>query len=326
METRTFAFEADDATTVLRPDLAYPYRDQIVPNYAATGLSIGVPAATILLMQFRIRSFHDTRNAITGLLSALLFSVLFHFMLKWVVSGLRPHFLDVCKPDLAQASNITTLDGSGHRSMMWTSDICTAEDTLVLNESMASFPSGHATASFAGFVYLSLYLNAKLKVFANYFPTLWKLSLVYGPVLLATLIAGTLTVDGSHHGIDVVAGAILGTALAFSSYRSVYASIWDWRMNHVPLHYAPLLESDGVTPLEHVRPDFTATHRRGWGRPKGPAEAVEGALNRATKPLDVETGGRDQFTPIARPAEAVLASESKDSRRPGTLSVGNGVV
>lgn len=64
---------------------------------------------------------------------------------------------------------------------------------------------------------------------------MWKLVLVYAPVLGATLIGGSLTIDGSHHWYDVVAGALLGTLMAFSSYRMVYVSIWDWRANHIPL-------------------------------------------------------------------------------------------
>lgn len=75
-----------------------------------------------------------------------------------------------------------------------------------IDDSLESFPSGHSTAAFAGFIYLFLYLNAKLKVFANYHPSYWKLIAVYAPVLGATLIAGALTIDEFHNWYDVVAG------------------------------------------------------------------------------------------------------------------------
>lgn len=64
---------------------------------------------------------------------------------------------------------------------------------------------------------------------------MWKLILIWLPILGAVLIGGSLTIDTSHNWYDVLAGAILGTLMAFSAYRMVYASIWDWQFNHIPL-------------------------------------------------------------------------------------------
>ncbi|MCV5073625.1 phosphatase PAP2 family protein, partial [Escherichia coli] len=75
-------------------------------------------------------------------------------------------------------------------------------------------PSGHSTAAFAGFIFLALYLNAKLKVFSNYHPALWKLAAVYAPVLRAYLIAGDLTIDEFPHWYDALAGAVICTIMA----------------------------------------------------------------------------------------------------------------
>jgi diacylglycerol diphosphate phosphatase / phosphatidate phosphatase len=43
------------------------------------------------------------------------------------------------------------------------------------------------------------------------------------------LIAGSMTISEYHHWYDVVAGGIIGTVMAASAYRMVYASIWDFR-------------------------------------------------------------------------------------------------
>lgn len=53
--------------------------------------------------------------------------------------------------------------------IMYDRKICTGDEKEI-NDSLESFPSGHTTAAFAGFIFLYLYLNAKLKVFANYHP------------------------------------------------------------------------------------------------------------------------------------------------------------
>ena len=117
---------------------------------------------------------------------------------------------------------------------MYNREICTG-DKDEIDDSLESFPSGHTTAAFAGFVFLFIYLNAKLKVWSNYHPAYWKLIVTYMPILAAVLIGGALTIDEFHNWYDVVAGAIIGTMMAFSSYRMVYASVWDFRCNHIPL-------------------------------------------------------------------------------------------
>lgn len=54
---------------------------------------------------------------------------------------------------------------------------------------------------------------------------MWKMILLWAPILGATLIAGALTIDEFHNWYDLVAGAIIGTLMAFSAYRMVYASV-----------------------------------------------------------------------------------------------------
>ena len=122
-----------------------------------------------------------------------------------------------------------------------------------------SFPSGHACGAFAGFIYLSLWLNAHFKIFANgaHFRTLyrgrddvedvretgvpgqrtrhWKLPMCLVPVIVAVIISGSKVRDMWHHPIDVACGAVLGTLFAHGAYRMVYRGIYDWRVNHIPL-------------------------------------------------------------------------------------------
>jgi diacylglycerol diphosphate phosphatase / phosphatidate phosphatase len=82
-------------------------------------------------------------------------------------------------------------------------------DRNSIDDSLESFLSGHSTAAFAGFIFLYLYLNAKLKVFSNHHPVTWKLVATYTPVLGATLISGTLAIDEYHNRYDVGTCTIL---------------------------------------------------------------------------------------------------------------------
>lgn len=250
---------------IVYPEFAYPLRKEIIPIYAAALMASLIPILIILLMQIRVRSFWDVNNAIIGLLYALITAAVFQVWLKWLIGGLRPHFLAVCKPDISLASNGpgvvgAPLNGAGFGTLFYTREICTG-DVNEINDSLESFPSGHTTAAFAGFVFLSLYLNAKLKVFSNYHPAMWKLIVIWAPILAATLIGGALTIDEYHNWYDVVAGAIIGTVMAFSAYRMTYASIWDWRYNHIPLHRGQAASFAEGMEGSH----FVGTRKVGWG-------------------------------------------------------------
>lgn len=255
--SRSFPIRFSDGEIVY-PEFGYPLRDEIIPIWAAAMLAALVPIAVILFMQIRVRSFWDVNNGVIGLLYFLITAAVFQVFIKWLIGGLRPHFLSVCKPDISLASG--GYNAAGFDSIYYTKAICTG-DKAEINDALESMPSGHTTAAFAGFIYLYLYLNAKLKVFANYHPAMWKLVAIYAPVLGACLIGGALTIDEYHNWYDVLAGAIIGTVMAFSSYRMVYAAIWDWRFNHIPLHRGSPFTYTGETELA----DALWTRKVGWG-------------------------------------------------------------
>lgn len=158
-----------------------------------------------------------------GLGYALTTATTFQVLIKWIIGGIRPNFLATCQP---QSSGRT---GQGWDEMMFDRSICKTPYTREVDEALMSFPSGHSSAAFAGFVFLALYINAKYKVFANFHSAHWQLILFSAPILIATLIAASKTIDYWHHWYDCVAGAIIGTFFAFWGYRMVYASIWDYR-------------------------------------------------------------------------------------------------
>jgi diacylglycerol diphosphate phosphatase / phosphatidate phosphatase len=268
---------------IVYPQFAYPLRHEIVPIWASALLSVFVPIAVFLICAIRVRSFWDLNNATIGLLYSLIGAAVFQVFCKWLIGGLRPHFLSVCKPDVPLGGGVTGTGantGQGFLNVYYRPNVCTG-DRKQINDSLESFPSGHTTAAFAGFVYLYLYLNAKLKVFANYHPAMWKLIAIYAPILGATLIGGALTIDEYHNWYDVVAGAIIGTVFAFSAYRMMYAAIWDFRFNHVPLaRHVPFTYGMNGSGAFHGFHDAVFTRKVGWGTPD--AFMIGGAPNDAS--------------------------------------------
>lgn len=292
-----------------------------MPIWAAALLAALVPIFVFLVMQIRVRSFWDVNNAVLGLLYGLISAAVFQVFLKWLIGGLRPHFLAVCQPDVTRIRD--QYDAKGFQELYFTRDICTG-DANTIDDSLESFPSGHTTAAFAGFVYLYLYLNAKLKVFANYHPAMWKLVVIYAPILGAMLIGGALTIDEFHNWYDIVFGALIGTVMAFSAYRMTYAAIWDWRINHIPL-------SRGV-PFNFANPELahtTFTHRAGWGRgTTSGGSATSGAYGDKTAAVGIGNG-HHQHQPhlhggVAHGPDGINVTSGVSSRKPvGSSGVGS---
>lgn len=260
--SRSFPITFSDGEVVY-PEVAYPLRNEIIPIWAAALMASLIPILIFLVMQIRIRSFWDVNNATIGLLYSLITAAVFQVFLKWLIGGLRPHFLAVCDPDPAIV-NAAQGSGNGFQGLMFDRSVCRGNRADV-NDALESFPSGHATAAFAGFMFLYYYLNAKLKVWSNYHPAMWKLLATYAPVLGATLIAGAMTIDEYHHWYDVLFGAIIGTVMATSSYRMVYASVWDFRCNHVPLtRHTPFSYGAGAAGAGGFD-SAVFTRKAGWG-------------------------------------------------------------
>ncbi|KAI1312691.1 PAP2 superfamily-domain-containing protein [Xylaria venustula] len=250
-------------TSGIPSDFAYPARPQMVSSWLIALIAIAFPAVVMLLMQFWVRNFWDLNNALLGFGYALLTSAAFQSAVKAFIGGLRPNFYDVCQPNSDNArgkGNKTGLNGIGFRNDIWTKDVCTTTDATRLRDAMQGFPSGHSTTMVAAMVYLCLYLNAKLKIFANYHTPLWKLIALTLPILGAVLLCGTLVIDHTHNWYDIASGATIGALLSFASFRMVYPSVFNWRINHIPLNRN--------TPFDgQSRQDLVATTRAGWRSP-----------------------------------------------------------
>lgn len=264
--TRTFPITFNGSGDIIYPQWAYPYRGWIIPSWLSGLVSIGGPIATYIVAQARIRSAWDASNAIMGSTWAVLLASLFQVVVKQLIGGFRPYFLAVCMPDVSRAGahNETGLNGVGFQHVMYTTEVCTQTDAMKLKTAITSFPSGHSTAAFAGFGFQFLWMNAKLKVWADHKPAFWKLALVMLPLLLAVMIACSLTIDAAHNWYDIVGGSVIGAVMAVASYRTSYAAVWDWRFNHLPLQRGEAFLYGAEGDMDYSAQTFTRSV--GWGK------------------------------------------------------------
>jgi membrane-associated phospholipid phosphatase len=185
--------------------------------------------------------------------------------LKDVVGKPRPDLLARCDPDL---SNIGAhlVGGLGlmfeEAPVLVATSICRQTDMSILNDGFASFPSGHSSFSWAGLLYLSLWLSAKFAITIPFLapaphasdhshnqpsrasqsipprsqaaaPPLYLLLLVATPIATALYVCASRWADYQHQGFDIIAGSILGALFAWTSFRWYHLPLrrgagWAW--------------------------------------------------------------------------------------------------
>jgi phosphatidate phosphatase len=135
-------------------------------------------------------------------------------LIKVIVGRLRPNFLSVCVPDIADPyilcsqSNKTYLEPG-------TDFLCTSAHTINVADSRKSFPSGHASLSFYSAIFLILFLN---KTWNFRLLGLLPRFIQFGFITLASFTSLSRITDNKHHTSDVIAGALLGCVFALLTF------------------------------------------------------------------------------------------------------------
>lgn len=221
-------FLVGDNSTAINLDDGYPVRAEIIPMWLSGAISAAAGVVIIGLAQIWIKSCKDFHRGMLGLITALVAASWFQVICKILIGGFRPNFLDICQPDTSKAR------GQGYYGLYYDHSVCTG-DLKKVYDGAESFPSGHSCAAFAGMLYLSLYLNAKLKLWGDFYPRTWKLFVVFSPILAATVLSLTRLLDYTHQWYDILAGSLIGIMFAFAAYRMHYCSIFDPENNHTLL-------------------------------------------------------------------------------------------
>ncbi|XP_077963859.1 phospholipid phosphatase 3 [Gasterosteus aculeatus] len=195
--------------------LRFPYKRSTVPSSVLTAVGLALPAVSIVLGEcFRIHQLREGTTSFVGnpyvaalykQMGVFLFgcavSQSFTDIAKVSVGRMRPHFMDVCRPDFS-AINCSL----GYV----TNYTCSGEDGDV-QEARKSFFSGHASFSMYTMLYLAFYLQSRFS---------WRGARLLRPLLQFTLLmmafyTGLSRVsDHKHHPTDVLAGFVQGAMVA----------------------------------------------------------------------------------------------------------------
>ncbi|XP_022733615.1 lipid phosphate phosphatase 2-like isoform X2 [Durio zibethinus] len=194
-------------------DLKYPMKANTVPVWAVPMYSVLLPICVFLFVYHRRKDVYDLHHSVLGLLFAVLLTAVITDAIKDAVGRPRPDFFWRCFPDGKDVYD------------RWGNVVCHG-NRADIKEGHKSFPSGHASWSFAGLGYLSLYLSGKVKVFDRK-GHVAKLCFVILPLLTASLVAISRVDDYWHHWNDVFAGGFLGLVVAAFCYRQFFPNPYD---------------------------------------------------------------------------------------------------
>ncbi|XP_043924193.1 phospholipid phosphatase-related protein type 1 [Protopterus annectens] len=121
-----------------------------------------------------------------------------------VTGNLAPFFLTVCKP------NFTGAECRGHHHFVNNGNICTG-DPEVIEKARRSFPSKDAALSIYSALYATMYITSTIKTKSS---RLAKPVLCLGTICAAFLTGLNRVSEYRNHCSDVIAGFILGSAVA----------------------------------------------------------------------------------------------------------------
>jgi diacylglycerol diphosphate phosphatase / phosphatidate phosphatase len=170
-----------------------------------------IPLGIMVLYNAIMRSTsHKHEVSYLSFAIALILTTFITDVIKNAAGRPRPDLLARCNAAPDTKPNILVTVG-----------VCTETNHHKLHDGWRSFPSGHASFSFAGLGYLSLFLAGQLHVFRSSRGgrDLSRALLCLAPLLGAALIAISRCEDYRHDVYDVCSGAILGSTVAYWSYR-----------------------------------------------------------------------------------------------------------
>jgi len=257
-------------------DLRYPLKGETVPTWSVGVIAVLVPFLVFLIVYLKKRSIRDFHGAFLGLATAIVITALFTDGIKNLVGEPRPDFFHRCFPD-----GIEVYTNDDEQQVICHPNV----SERAFRDAYKSFPSGHVSWAFAGLGYLSFYIAGKMSLFdrrAYSSRVFW----VTFPLFVATLIGISRVNDYQHRWVDIIAAALLGTAMAYLCYRQFYPSVYAREWAGYPYEYQPQgvfsrgLHGPYALPMMHSQVNSTVA----------PLGLGGNAYDPRRVPNDVETG------------------------------------
>jgi diacylglycerol diphosphate phosphatase/phosphatidate phosphatase len=201
--------------------ISHPFAtEETVSNTQLFVYAVWVPlliifVVSIILTKPKHKIYH-TYVALLGLCLSVFITSITTNILKNFIGRHRPDFLARCVPKPDTLPDV----------LVFAKDVCTTDDMGLLLDGFRTTPSGHSSISFAGLLYLSLWLGGQLVINSEAVGS-WRSLVAFLPSFCAALIAISRTEDYRHHFVDVIIGSILGSVIGWWSYFRLFPSLYN---------------------------------------------------------------------------------------------------
>uniref|UniRef100_A0A914CBA1 Phosphatidic acid phosphatase type 2/haloperoxidase domain-containing protein n=1 Tax=Acrobeloides nanus TaxID=290746 RepID=A0A914CBA1_9BILA len=221
--------------------IRYPYRGSTVSRQMLIVVGILIPCALIIATEvfravlwekkcvhqfkaYRCRQYNVHRLIVRlyvfigYFFLGICFNQLLCDIAKYTIGRQRPHFMEVCKPNIGYNNC-----ANDHKYI--TDYVCTGENKYWIHESQLSFYSGHSAFSFFAAWYTTFYLQARLykPLYSRLVVPVIQFALFFGafyvaytriskPAYTSLYTADWSSLDYKHHWSDVLVGSIVGSA------------------------------------------------------------------------------------------------------------------
>ncbi|XP_035827911.1 phospholipid phosphatase 1 [Aplysia californica] len=270
----------------------YPYKPDTVNTSLLLVMSFGGPFLVMTVtetiraaLKTRLpRRFRGELLSLAKAYGAFLFGVAANCILtdtlKFSIGRPRPHFIDLCKPNFDKI-NCTSDDLGLDRFVLDYECTNTEVDHRLLREAKLSFPSGHASLSMFSALFTIFYLQLRMEI---KFSHLLRPTLQLCLIILAVLCCVTRIIDHKHFPSDVVAGACLGTVVAWLSFykiahKLIPTIVPDKQPSKAALARATSVESEPQTPTPLLRPERLVLNQGNNYRSSCPVSKADFANN-----------------------------------------------
>uniref|UniRef100_A0A0F7Z899 Phospholipid phosphatase 1 n=2 Tax=Crotalus adamanteus TaxID=8729 RepID=A0A0F7Z899_CROAD len=193
--------------------IQYPYKDDTISYQLLAGIIIPLDIIVIITGE-ALSVYHNclhsnsfVRNSYVATIYKALGTFLFGAAVsqsltdiaKYSIGRLRPHFLDICKPDRINCS------------LGYIESFKCLGDKVKVSEGRLSFYSGHSSFSMYCMLFLALYLQARMK---GDWARLLRPTVQFGLIAASIYVGLSRVSDYKHHWSDVLTGLIQGALVA----------------------------------------------------------------------------------------------------------------
>ncbi|XP_044014061.1 putative phosphatidate phosphatase [Aphidius gifuensis] len=206
--------------------ISYPYKESFIGFWRLMIISLGIPMLGMLFGEFLYAKIMKKQSVfvICGInipiwismaynkIGVFAFGAAVNVLItesgKLTIGRLRPHFLEICKPNIS-CSDVSNFEIQYKYHIDYE---CTNNNTIdYWDAARKSFPSGHASCMIYGMLYFALYLQLRVTWKGS---KLLRHSLQIICLWFSWYVAMSRISDYMHHWSDVCAGMLLGAIVA----------------------------------------------------------------------------------------------------------------